>query len=398
MPEPLVQVNNISKRFCRNFRLSLWYAVKDMVGEIIGRQKRSTLRSSEFFALDDISFELHRGSCLGIIGPNGAGKSTLLKIITGILKPEQGSVLIRGRVCALIQLMAGFNNLLTGRENVYVKAAILGMNKKEADLKMDEIVAFAELEEFIDSPVQTYSSGMMARLGFSIAIHTDPDVLIVDEVLAVGDAGFRNKCFKKILEVGKNSAIIFISHNIHAVNRVCDAVLIMDHGKVVNRFDKVGEGIECYLELFSKIEPRIECSKSLKVTDLLLNESALGKVCSVPFRSKLQLDFNLLGFISKAVEIRVYFQCLNLEVLSVISSLSDGVGLHLTPNQNEKISITIPELNLGVEKAYVTVEISDAETGTRLYYNYAMAILSITGHHETHFSPHVGSGVWEVKK
>jgi lipopolysaccharide transport system ATP-binding protein len=187
--EIIVSVENISKKFCRDLKKSLWYGVRDIVAEaLVSKKARAELRKQEFWAVTNSSFELRRGETLGLIGPNGAGKTTLLKMINGLLKPDNGKITVRGRVGALIQLGAGFHPLLTGRENIYISGAILGMSKREIDRKLDDIIEFSGIEEFIDAPVRNYSSGMFVRLGFSVAVHVDPDLLLIDEVLAVGDA------------------------------------------------------------------------------------------------------------------------------------------------------------------------------------------------------------------
>src|SRR5210317_1944929 len=166
----LIRVENVSKKFCRTLKRSLWYAVKDIAGELFGRNNsESRLRPGEFWAVDNASFELKRGDCLGLIGPNGAGKSTLLKMLNGLIKPDKGRITMRGRVGALIELGAGFNPILTGRENIYVNAAVLGIPKQEVDKKLDAIIEFAEIDDFINTPVQSYSSGMKVRLGFAVA-------------------------------------------------------------------------------------------------------------------------------------------------------------------------------------------------------------------------------------
>jgi len=239
----LVDVRHVSKKFCRDLKRSLWYGIQDVLTEMNPWQKATAsnkdgalpnendLRPSEFWAVHDVSFQLRRGECLGLIGHNGAGKTTLLKILNGLIKPDSGSITMRGRVGALIALGAGFNPILTGRENIYINAAILGLSKKEIDAQLDSIIDFAEIREFIDSPVQTYSSGMQVRLGFAVATAMKPDVLILDEVLAVGDAAFRAKCFKRIGSIARDCAIIFVSHDQSQMARICTHAMLMAAGR-----------------------------------------------------------------------------------------------------------------------------------------------------------------------
>ena len=183
--------------------------------------------------MKDVSFELKRGECLGLIGPNGAGKSTLLKMLNGLIKPDKGRITMHGRVGALIELGAGFKPILTGRENIYVNGSVLGFTKKEIDKKLDAIINFAELDEFIDTPVQNYSSGMKVRLGFAVAAQMEPDVLMIDEVLAVGDAAFRTKCIQVIAEIAKKSAIIFVSHTMPLIGRMSSKAMLMVRGEKI---------------------------------------------------------------------------------------------------------------------------------------------------------------------
>ena len=199
--ETSVAVEGATKKFCRSLKRSLWYGLKDLGNELRAGSggDRAQLRPGEFRALDGVCFEVERGECVGLIGANGAGKSTLLKMLNGLVRPDAGRIAIRGRVGALIELAAGFNPILTGRENVYVGGAVLGLSKRQVDEVFDEIVDFAGLGEFIDAPVQSYSSGMQVRLGFAVATSLEPDVLLVDEVLAVGDVAFRMKCFENLL-------------------------------------------------------------------------------------------------------------------------------------------------------------------------------------------------------
>jgi len=247
MSETLVKVEGVSKKFCRSLKKSLWYGLQDLGREITGRRHggNGELRPDEFWAVKDVSFELKRGECLGLIGRNGAGKTTLLRMLNGLIKPDTGRIELRGRVGALIALGAGFNPILTGRENIYVNASVLGLSKHEIDEKLTAIIDFAEIGEFIDSPVQNYSSGMQVRLGFAIAAVLDPDILVLDEVLAVGDAGFRSKCYNRIGMLQKEAAVIFVSHNMEHIARICSKVVAMIEGSCTISHTPV-EGIQLY--------------------------------------------------------------------------------------------------------------------------------------------------------
>lgn len=236
MSEPTVLFDHVWKKFCRGERHdSLRDLIPATVGRVFSRNrtKGTDLAKQEFWALRDVSFEVRPGEALGIIGPNGAGKSTILKVLTRILKPTRGQCMVRGRVGALIEVAAGFHADLTGRENVYLQGAIMGMKRVEIARKFDEIVEFAGVGEFLDTPVKRYSTGMNARLGFAIAAHLDPDVLLIDEVLSVGDAAFREKCTDRMRELfSRGVPLVFISHNLPAVLRLCTRVLVIDHGTV----------------------------------------------------------------------------------------------------------------------------------------------------------------------
>lgn len=232
--EVVLSVRGLSKKFCRSLKRSLWYGVQDLAGELFGSDReRDTLRKEEFWALKDISFELRRGQALGLVGANGAGKTTLLRIISGLIKPDEGEIEIAGRIAPLIALGAGFNPILTGRENIYANMSILGLTKQEIDDRFEEVVAFAEIGEALDSPVQSYSSGMAARLGFACAIHVEPDILLIDEVLSVGDINFKAKCYHHLaLLQEKGKTFILVSHNPHAIFSVCHIAIYLNKGEI----------------------------------------------------------------------------------------------------------------------------------------------------------------------
>jgi len=290
--EVLVKVEGLSKKFCKDLKTSLWYGVKDLLSGVRGSSEERELRPKEFWAIKDINFELKRGECLGLIGHNGAGKSTLLKILNGLINPDAGKVTIKGRVGALIELGAGFNPILSGRENIYNNGAILGFSRKDIDAKLDKIIAFAELEEFIDMPVQHYSSGMKVRLGFAVAAQMEPDVLIVDEVLAVGDLGFVLKCFKTIDTILPNTAIIFVSHNMPMVSRICNQIILMEHGCTQFQGQDVGKAIDLYYTRFSNNENSVVYDDGVLVLEEInILDSNLKKKKEPTLKWKEDLQF-----------------------------------------------------------------------------------------------------------
>jgi lipopolysaccharide transport system ATP-binding protein len=230
----LIHVERVSKKYCRDLKKSLWYGIKDVWRDVTGRtEEDNVLRPYEFWALKDISFSIRKGESIGLIGRNGAGKTTLLKLINGLIKPTTGKITINGTLGALIALGTGFNPILTGRENVKIAGAILGLSEEKLNESLDEILEFSEIGDFIDAPVRSYSSGMLVRLGFSVAIQLNPDILLVDEVLAVGDLSFAVKCQKKITEYRNNGgSMILVSHGMHNVRFHCDKAVWLDKGKV----------------------------------------------------------------------------------------------------------------------------------------------------------------------
>ncbi len=232
MPQPAIEVQGVFKKFRRGEHFD---SLRDLLAaRVFRRRGREERQSAEFWALHDVSLQLEAGEACGVIGPNGAGKSTLLKILAGIMRPNRGRVDIRGRVSALIELGAGFHGDLTGRENIYLNASILGMPRTEVRHRFDEIVEFAGICDFLDTPIKRYSSGMHARLGFAIAVHADPQVLLVDEVLSVGDRVFRSKCMEKMQAFLKQGvAVVFVSHDLSAVSRFCDRAMVLDRGHVI---------------------------------------------------------------------------------------------------------------------------------------------------------------------
>ncbi|MBQ7580173.1 MAG: ABC transporter ATP-binding protein [Clostridia bacterium] len=243
MSEVVVSVENVSILF--NLNKEKVDNLKEYVIKILKRQ----INFTEFWALRDISFTVNKGERLGVLGFNGAGKSTLLKTVAGVLKPTKGSVHVEGIIAPMIELGAGFDSNYTGKENIFLYGATMGYSRKYIEERYDEIVAFSELEKFIDVPIKNYSSGMRARLGFSIATAVEPEVLILDEVLSVGDAKFRNKSEKKIVDMfEKGITVLFVSHNTDQVRRICDKAIILDKGKIIAN-GEVNEVCDIYDDL-----------------------------------------------------------------------------------------------------------------------------------------------------
>ncbi len=249
MTETVIQVENVAKRYVlgaagsggpryQMLRESLMSGLRAPLDRWRGRKNGSAAPAAseqEFWALGDVSFSVKRGDVVGIIGRNGAGKSTLLKVLSRITEPTKGKVSIRGRVASLLEVGTGFHPELTGRENIFLNGAILGMSRVEIKAKFDEIVAFAEVERFLDTPVKRYSSGMYVRLAFAVAAHLEPEILIVDEVLAVGDANFQKKCLSKMQDVGQGGrTVLFVSHSMPAIMRLCPRAIMLAEGRVIS--------------------------------------------------------------------------------------------------------------------------------------------------------------------
>ena len=241
MSEYAIRVENLGKQYRIGVSLARYRTLREALVETVNIQTRLARASeeranSQIWALRDVSFDVPKGQVLGVIGRNGAGKSTLLKILSRVTEPSEGFAEIHGRVGALLEVGTGFHPELSGRENIYLNGAILGMKRAEIDAKFDEIVSFAEVEKFIDTPVKRYSSGMYLRLAFAVAAHLEPDILVVDEVLAVGDAEFQRRCLGKMSEVAKEGrTVLFVSHNMSAILRLTDEGILLDKGRLVLR-------------------------------------------------------------------------------------------------------------------------------------------------------------------
>jgi len=240
-----VEVNSVSKRFSKNIKSSR-IQLKQILFECFFSKKENTdLNDGEFWALKDLTFDINKNENIAILGHNGAGKSTLLKMLNGIYLPDEGEIKIQGTMASVLELSTGFNNELSGLENIYLKCSLLGIPKKEVQLLVEDIIHFSELGDFMETPLSHYSSGMKARLGFAIVVHIKPDILILDEVFAVGDKNFRSKSEKAIRALSQETTTIIVSHSMNVVKKMANRVLVLQKGKLI--FDgNVEEGIACY--------------------------------------------------------------------------------------------------------------------------------------------------------
>lgn len=339
----VIEVNHITKEY----KLGALQGIKQSLQNGLSRLKGDTIpKRPTFKALDDIDFEVKEGEVLGIIGHNGAGKSTLLKLLAHITTPTHGSIKVKGKVAPLIEVGAGLVGDLTGRENIYLNGAILGISKSEITKKLDEIVAFSELEPFIDTPIKRYSSGMAVRLGFAIATSVDSDILIVDEVLAVGDLAFQRKCFDRMEEMirRQGKTVLLVSHNIRQVERMCSRVLLLDHGKIIKDAD-----------------PRITCDQFYKISNQLIHDQSSNK--SMRVVSSGEIDDLSVEILDKAGD--------------VIDSITEGDTLRIRIRFTLKHAISNPEFHVGTHTTDFVYLTGESTAPLNQAYDYAAGIHEI---------------------
>jgi lipopolysaccharide transport system ATP-binding protein len=349
MSTPVLYVDKVSKKFCSHLRWSMFYGILDTLKFGLGIALPKRLRNHEFMALQDVSLELQKGEILGLLGRNGSGKTTLMRIIAGIYPADSGRVDVKGRIASLFAVTAGMNPLFTGRENIFVRGAFFGMTTREINDKLDWIIAFSELGDFIDAPMGTYSSGMRARLGYSIAVATNPDLLIVDEGLAVGDAAFRNKCFHHLREISANCGIIFISHNINQINKVANRILVLDRGEVVHRNTDVTAGIDFYMRQSGTL---LEQQQSEAILGVDYPEKvAYGS----PF--PLQIQYSSVPLLDSVWVIQIYDSERRL-----VAEHESSSGLISSSGGQHTVQCVFEQIQLKPEIYYLTVGIMNRES------------------------------------
>jgi lipopolysaccharide transport system ATP-binding protein len=358
MSAPIVSINKIGKCY-RLGTASRHNTLRDQLADGVrqlfsrdGRHQKGGEGSSEFWALKDVSFEIHEGEVLGVIGRNGAGKSTLLKVLSLITEPTEGEIRLRGRVASLLEVGTGFHPELSGRENVYLNGAILGMSKDEIRRKFDEIVAFAEVEKFLDTPVKRYSSGMYVRLAFSVAAHLEPEILIIDEVLAVGDAAFQKKCLGRMQDVGKaGRTVIFVSHNMSIIQSLCHRCVVMQGGRLVANETAAG-AVQYYLRDSSAsnsfvFEPKKSGNPSLVSGNLQQLDDCI----------QIVLGIATVNQQSVAIDLRLADGTGNPVAFGSLGTLDSRTMTELQPGSNS-ISFSFPTGQLATGAYFVSIDLT----------------------------------------
>lgn len=411
---PVIEVSHLTKEYRLGALQGLKQTLLNTGARLMGKE---IPERPMFKALDDVSFSIEQGEVVGIIGHNGAGKSTLLKMLAKISTPTRGSVKVNGRIAPLIEVGAGFVPDFTGRENVYLNGAILGMSKKEIDRKFDEIVDFAEMAEFIDTPVKRYSSGMQVKLAFAVATSIESEILIVDEVLAVGDLAFQRKCFDRMEDNIKREGktVLLVSHNIRQVERLCSRVVLMDHGRCLH------DGPASYVcnKFYEQSDEKILAEKSKNRTDLQSRHMSTGEVDLLEITildeaGKTLQEIEYLSDVTVSMKVRA-----NRSIENAIF----GIGVHTTDflylATNHSLEIeSVAELTEGIHQIYCVIRrfpflprtyafrvgIAVGERRNTAYYVENALVFRVVAAHLNRASPDVSEGFvsldtsWEISK
>lgn len=340
----VIEFDSVSKKFKKGEKFN---SIRDALPNLFRKPfNEENLKDKEFWAVKDVSFQIKKGDVVGIMGPNGAGKSTILKLLSRIIIPTKGSMKINGRLSALIEVTAGFHPELTGRENVYLNGTILGMRRKEIDEKFDEIVDFSGVKEFIDTPVKRYSSGMYSRLGFSVAAHMDPEILLVDEVLAVGDMAFQAKCAQKMRELlSSGSTIVLVSHQLDMIQSLCKRAILLNQGQIL-KDGPVGEVIPHYQNIVNQqSEEQIRHKINITENKVRVDTSALvniNKVIITDDQKNIKEEF----LSEDSIEIELYYEAKKrIEQPIIIFNITRADGVLCCSSRTDKAGLKIEFVN-----------------------------------------------------
>lgn len=376
----LLEAASVGKRYCRSLRRSALYGLQNTLKRMVGmRADKDTLRADEFWAVHDVSFQLRRGECLGVIGPNGAGKSTLLKMLNGSILADRGKVRVAGRVGAMIEAGAGMMPLLSGTENIFAYTAQQGHTAAATQAMLPRIVEFADLQGHMDKPLKQYSGGMQVRLAFSLLAHFPPDVILLDEILAMSDARFRAKCLNTIPQLMQHAAVVFVSHSMPQVARVCTSVLVLDKGECLLQGRDVPKGIDAY---FAVCEPDIPAISSgngqaqLHDADLFVDGEPLQG--ALPYGRELTLEMDLSSTAAQTPSISITIT--NPELHNIIQCNS-AYGRFYLPNDGHihKVQVKLGALHLNPGLYFLSLSITDEVAGDILLRSDNFAKLRVTG-------------------
>lgn len=380
MDEFAIKVDNLGKIFSYKVKDSLKYGLTDSWSRLIGKsQSRTELRKGEFFALNNINFELNPGDCMGVMGSNGSGKTTLLRILNQSFRPDSGTAKIRGRMGALIAAGAGFSPLLTGRENIFVNGTLIGMSHAEIKKRLDEIVYFADLENFIDMPIRNYSSGMAVRLGFAIATISDPDVLLIDEVLAVGDLNFQKKCYEYLIKLRDNGcAMLLVSHAVTAVWAIANKGLFLDHGNQLYA-GTAEEACRLYDEQNSRsaLNHNKKHAPERNIGGTGIIECLSAEICNMSGENILEIDFRESFYLKYEIQVnetidepvfRTTFDAVQYKFILMLDSYEQGKKFQTLKPGKYTIKKYCEAQSFRPGKYDINIAISHRELGAHLFF------------------------------
>jgi len=357
--EPLLVARGLSKRFARDVRQARAHALHDIGRELLARAPSGELRPGEFWALEDVDLEVRRGDAVAVLGANGAGKTTLLRLLAGLLKPDRGDVRVRGRLEAMIELGTGIEPMLTGRENLLVVAAIHRITGAAARRLLDDVVAFADLEEVIDAPVQTYSSGMRARLAYSLSAHLRPDVLLVDEVLAVGDLAFQQRCVNHMRSyIAEGGAVVLVSHSVFHVQTICERGLLLVGGRVAYSGTAVGAVEQLFEHRFPPHQP---VPSAPKTDPIAIEDVTIEPVDEAELRPERPARIRLRYRTDRPLDVRWAFSIWTSDQWVCVTGDADPRKHQLGPGSGE-LSCTVPRLPLLPGRYSIRAGLVDAQS------------------------------------